>query len=93
MDGNGADNFPRTRGDLLYDKAMADSADLLVRIREAGREADLARSLVADIWSQAQNMPFMTTVYEAIQEAKSGPETMQDKRYVPILVNGSRRLP
>lgn len=76
------------RGDAAYDRAMDASADLLFRIREAGREADVARSVTADIWSQAQNVPFMTTVYQAVQEAKSGPESMRDQRYMPILING-----
>lgn len=82
------DQAAQMRGDVAYDRAMDASADLLFRIREAGREADVARSVVADIWAQAQNVPFMTTVYQAVQEAKSGPESLREQRYVPIRVNG-----
>ncbi len=77
---------PRTKGDLAYERAMDASADLLFRIREAGRETDVARSMMSDIWTQSENVPFMTTVYQAIQEAKTGPESRE--RYIPILING-----
>lgn len=75
----------RSRGDIAYARAMSASDDLLYRIREAGRETDAAREVIADIWSQASNIPFMTTVYEAVQEAKSGPELA---RHMPIAMNG-----
>jgi hypothetical protein len=88
MADEGPQREPRMKGDVAYDRAMDASADLLFRIREAGRESDVARTLITDIWTQAQNIPFMTTVYEAVQEAKAGPETMRDKRYIPILING-----
>lgn len=87
MSTDNADRAPR-RGDVAYYRAMDASADLIFRIREAGREVDVARSVMADVWSQAQNMPFMTTVYEAVQEAKSGPDAMRESRYVPIVING-----
>lgn len=83
-----ADDASRTRGDVAYQRAMDASADLLFRIREAGREADVARVVIADIWAQASNIPFMTTVYEAVQEAKAGPEALRESRMVPILRNG-----
>lgn len=88
---------PRMKGDVFYDKAMDASADLIHRIREAGREADVARSLTSDIWSQSENIPFLTTVYQAVQEAKAGPEIARDyqTRYIPLLINGRghRRAP
>lgn len=89
MGANDVDRANRTKGDIAYEKAMDASADLLFRIKEAGREADVARSLMADIWTQAQNVPFLTTVYQAVQEAKSGPESIRDTtRYIPITING-----
>jgi hypothetical protein len=88
MGSDGTAREPRSRGDVAYDRAMDASADLLFRIREAGRESDVARSLMSDIWSQAQNIPFLTTVYQAVQEAKSGPEAMREQRYTPIRING-----
>jgi hypothetical protein len=79
---------------------MDASADLLFRIREAGRESMSPETLMADIWSQAQNVPFMTTVYEAVQEAKTGPETrcgssatlpIHDQRpWSPAVIGGER---
>jgi len=80
----------RMKGDIAYDRAMDASADLLFRIREAERETSAARSVFADIWSQASNTPFMTTVYQAVQEAKSGPETLREHsaRLTPIRING-----
>lgn len=93
MSSNRADSAFRMSGDVAYDRAMDASADLLFRIREAGRESDVARSLMADIWSQAQNIPFMTSVYEAVQEAKSGPEALRDQRYVAIRRNGRGHRP
>ena len=85
------------KGDLAYERAMNASSDLIHRIKEAGREADVARSLTADIWSQANNIPLLTTVYQAVQEAKAGPEIAKEHtRYIPILINGrghQRRAP
>lgn len=84
---------PRMKGDVAYARAMDASSDLIHRIREAGREADVARSLTSDIWSQSRNIPFLTTVYEAVQEAKAGPEIVRDhheQRYIPIFFNGGR---
>ena len=87
-DDTNANSSTRTRGDIAYDRAMKASSDLLVRIRESGREMDVARSVMADIWSQAENTPFMTTVYEAVQEAKTGPDTARDARFAVISING-----
>ena len=88
MSAQDANDASRTSGDIAYQKAMEASADLIFRIREAGREADVARIVIADIWAQASNIPFMTTVYEAVQEAKTGPELMRESRMKPILRNG-----
>lgn len=87
-DDTNADSSTRTRGDIAYDRAMKASSDLLVRIKEAGREMDVARSVMADVWSQAENTPFMTTVYQAVQEAKTGPDTARDARFIAIAMNG-----
>lgn len=62
------------RGDAAYDEAMKVSGDLLRRMRETSGSTDAARALMADIWQQNHNVPFMTTVYESVQEAKSGAE-------------------
>jgi hypothetical protein len=79
---------PRMRGDIAYDRAMNASADLIHRIREAERETSAAREIMSDVWSQSKNVPFLTTVYQAVQEAKSGPETARDQRLVAFKING-----
>lgn len=63
---------PHDRSADTYDAAMQASNDLLQKIRES--RASIARSIAADIWRHANNMPFMATVYESVQEMKSGTE-------------------
>ena len=65
------------RGDAAYAQVMSDTTELVDRMRAASRTTDAARSVIADIWMRAQNVPFMATVYEAVQEAKSGPESIR----------------
>lgn len=60
-----------TRGDLAYDRAIAVSDELIQHMQEASRSKDAVRAVMADIWAQRKNVPFMTTVVEAVQEAKS----------------------
>jgi hypothetical protein len=60
-----------SRGEAAYAKAMATSDDLLTRMRSASQSTDPFRALLADIWAQHHNVPFMTTVVEAVEEAKS----------------------
>lgn len=62
-----------TRGDQAYAEAMNESDDLRKRLQEAGNSA--AGTIVTDVWAHRRNMPFLTTVHEAVQEAKSGPES------------------
>jgi hypothetical protein len=70
--------------EITYRRAMGVSKDLLNRMREASQSKDAARAVMADVWAQAHNVPFMTTVYEAVQEAKSGPETaLNEHRLLP----------
>lgn len=68
---------PRSSGasDVAFQRAMGISNDLLNRMKETSKSKDAVRAVMADIWAQAHNVPFMTTVYEAVQEAKSGPES------------------
>lgn len=60
-----------SRGDLAYAHAMTVSGDLLTRMQECSRSTDAARAIMADVWAQNHNAPFLTTVFEAVQEAKS----------------------
>lgn len=57
--------------DDSYARAMTVSGELLTRMREASESTDAARGVMADIWAQNHNVPFMTTVLEAVQEAKA----------------------
>ena len=70
-----------TKGDQAYEQAMAGSDDLIGMLREASPSTDAARSVISDIWAQATNITFMTTVYQAVQEAKSGPESRREKLF------------
>lgn len=57
---------------LVYARAINESSDLLRRMREHSGSTDAARAVMADVWAQNHNVPFMTTVYETVQELKSG---------------------
>jgi hypothetical protein len=70
---------PESRGDVAYREAMNISGDLLRHMGEASTSTDAARGLMADIWAQNNNIPFLTTVYEAVQEVKSGSEQKIEK--------------
>lgn len=66
------------RGDMAYAMAMVESDDLLKRLRESSRSTDAARAVMSDIWAQNRNIPFLTTVTESVQEAKSPLEQRSD---------------
>lgn len=58
-----------TRGDLAYASAMSKSDDLLTKMRESSSD-NAAVAVMADIWAQRRNIPFLVTVYEAVEEMK-----------------------
>jgi hypothetical protein len=60
-----------TRSRSAYNRAMEDSGDLIDRMRGASRSNHIGRAVTADIWAWSENIPFMTTVYEAVEEMKS----------------------
>jgi hypothetical protein len=64
--------FPRRRGnsDVAYKQAMGVSSDLINRMREYSNSNDAARAVMADIWAQHNNIPFMTSVYQTVEEMK-----------------------
>lgn len=62
------------RSEASYREAMKVSSDLLSKMREYSSSTDAARALMADIWSQNHNIPYLVTVYEASQEMRSGIE-------------------
>mgnify|MGYP003386932472 CR=1 FL=1 len=61
-----------TKADRTYARAMAVSDDLLRKMHDYSRSNDAALAVMADVWAQNHNVPFMVTVYEAVEEAKSG---------------------
>lgn len=59
------------RGDMAYAAAMVESEELLKMLRDSSDSTDAARAVMADIWAQSHNVPFLTTVVETVQEMKS----------------------
>lgn len=64
-----------------YQRAMQVSGELLERMRNYSNGNDPARAVMADVWAQNHNIPFLTTVHEAVQEAKAPLE--QDAHAIP----------
>jgi len=69
---------PASNGEHAYEEAMRQSSDLIRYMRSASNSTDAARAIMADIWAQNHNVPFLTTVFEAVQEMKTGPEIFRD---------------
>lgn len=63
--------LPTAGADLAYAAAMSESRDLLDRMQQAAKSPDAVRSLMASIWMQRHNVPFVATVHEAVQEMQS----------------------
>lgn len=60
----------RRASDVAYQQAMGDSDDLIRRMRECSNSNDPARAVMADIWAQHHNVPFMVSIYETVAEMK-----------------------
>lgn len=66
---------PRARpcaSDIAYHTAMGVSDELIQRMRDHSNSSDPARAVMADVWAQRRNVPFMATVFESVEEMKSG---------------------
>lgn len=61
----------RSAGDVAYERAMSASDDVLSYMRDASQSHDPARAVMADIWAQHHNVPFMTAVVETVEEMKA----------------------
>jgi hypothetical protein len=63
---------PRSRAeaDAAYNRAVGASDDLIQRMRDSAPTTAAARAVMADVWAGHRNIPFLTTVYEAVQEMK-----------------------
>lgn len=61
---------PRTpsAADLAYNRAMAESGTLIRKMRECSDDRNPIRAIMADIWAQSHNVPYVATVYESVQE-------------------------
>lgn len=55
-------------GDTAYGAAMKSSQELVQRMQESSQSTDAFRAVMADIWAQHHNVPFMTTVYQSVRE-------------------------
>lgn len=51
-----------------YAVAVRESDDLLQKMRAAYASTDPVRQAMADIWAQRHNVPYVTSVYETVQE-------------------------
>jgi hypothetical protein len=60
------------RADIAYATAMRVSDDFIRRMQEMSGSKDAARAVMADIWAQNHNVPFITTIVETVEEMKSG---------------------
>lgn len=57
-----------------YDRAMTVSGALLIKMQNYSHSTDAPRAIMADVWAHNHNVPFLTTVIESVQEAKSAIE-------------------
>ena len=57
-----------SKGSNAAREAMKVSSELVQRMRHHSTSDDPARALMADIWSQRHNVPYITTMYESAQE-------------------------
>lgn len=59
---------PPTAGLAAFDRATAASTDLRARMRAASNSNDPIRGMLADLWLERHNIPYVTTIYEAHRE-------------------------
>ena len=74
---------PQSPGTAAYESAMRKSDDLIEKMEHASRSKDVVPAMMADIWLQRHNVPFITTVFESVREMKAAttdqkPEGGQD---------------
>lgn len=67
-------------GAMAYENAMRKSDDLLNKMEHASRSRDVFPAMLADIWLQRHNVPFMTTVYESVREMKAATTDQMPER-------------
>lgn len=60
-----------TTADGHYHRAMDESHDVLKRMKDIQGD-DPARMIIADVLLHRENAPYITTLYEALQEMNAG---------------------
>lgn len=55
-------------GEAAYRRAMAETGELIERMRKASASGDPIRGVMADLWFQRHNVPYVTTIFEANAE-------------------------
>jgi len=74
-------NSAPSRADRAFGAAMQISDDLISTMRETSKSKDVFRAIMADIWAQHHNIPFMATVYEAVREMKSATTDQENEQH------------
>jgi len=54
--------------DRAYEHAKAESASLIAKMRACSEDTNPIRAIMADIWAQNHNVPYVTAVFETVQE-------------------------
>lgn len=72
-----------SKGDLAYARAMNESDELIEYMRSNSSSSDPARAVMADIWRQNNNVPFMVTIVETVEELKSPIEQRASDKSTP----------
>lgn len=64
---------PRRSGasEIAYHQAMGETDDLIQRMRSYSGSNDAARAVMADVWAQRHNIPFITSTFETVEEMKA----------------------
>lgn len=70
----------RSSGSNAAEKALSVSDDLINRMRDASASKDPVRALLADIWAQRQNVPYIITMYESNREMKDATQYSDSNR-------------
>jgi hypothetical protein len=60
------------RGDIAYAEAMSQSDELIRKMQDASNSNDPVRAVMADLFLQRHNVPFMVTIVETVEEMTSG---------------------
>lgn len=72
---------PTSPGTTAYRRAVQATDDLVRHMRESEASSDPARALMASIFLQRHNVPFLATVHEAVTEIET--PIVQDSSAVP----------